>query len=145
METNLKIVGFANQSINGYPITNKGIHVNYDGHDVDINGYDDGKLYYMHLDNDDIKNLLNMPTSKITLEERLLTDFAPSRYRTPTPYPIAVPIKSRKTKKRKPKNKSKTPRNNFLIINKPKIYVKKSKTKKNTPKSRTPPIDRTIY
>ena len=144
METNLKIVGFANQSINGIPVTNKGLHINYDGNDADINAYDDGKLYYMHLDNEDIKNLLNMPVSEDSLQSRLIADFPQhNMYRTPTPYPIIeyVPvIKSHRRRRKSRRTSSRTSR---------RIPRRKSASKRSHSirirKTRTPTIDGTIY
>lgn len=137
METNLKIVGFANQSINGIPVANKGVHINYDGNDADINAYDDGKLYYMHLDNEDIKNLLSMPVTQDSLESRLLADFpARSMYRTPTPYPRIeyIPIRRLPRKSRRKVRRSSSRKSSS----------RRSSTRRKS-KTRTPSIDRTIY
>ena len=71
METNVKIVGFANESFNGRTVSSKGFDVNYDGNVADINAFSDGKVYYMRLGNQDIQNLLNIPSSTMPLEERL--------------------------------------------------------------------------
>jgi hypothetical protein len=59
METNVKIIGFANQSFNGKTISSKGIDVNYDGNIADVNAFSDGKVYYMRLENEDIKKNLD--------------------------------------------------------------------------------------
>ena len=142
METNLKIVGFANQSINGIPITNKGVHINYDGNDADINAYDDGKLYYMHLDNEDIKHLLNVPVSEHSLESRLLTDFPHhNMHRTPMPYPRIEYIPVRKLP-RKSRRKSRRTSSRRASIRKTPRQKSSSRRKLKT---RTPSIDRTIY
>ena len=75
METNVKIVGFANESFNGKTVSSKGFDVNYDGNIADINAFSDGKVYYTRLDNQDIQNLLNIPTSSSPLEERLALEY----------------------------------------------------------------------
>ena len=74
-ENNIKFVGFANQSINGKNVQSSGIHINSDGKDVDVNAFNNGKMYYMHLNNDDISNLLSKPSSIEPLATRLMNDF----------------------------------------------------------------------
>jgi len=173
METNLKIVGFANQSINGENISNQGIHVNYDGKQADINAFNNGKMYYMHLDKNDINKLLSKTSSHIPLEKRLITDFQQTdkkcllQFRKPTPYHITKQVTSSyKSKKNKIKN-NKSKKNKK--IKSKKIKIKNNKSKKNKIKkiksnkiksnkikqmykdisnNKTPyidPIDRTIY
>lgn len=75
METNVKIVGFANDSFNGKSISSKGFDINYDGNIADVNAFSNGKVYYMRLGNEDIQNLLSIPPSSRSLEENLSSDY----------------------------------------------------------------------
>lgn len=71
METNVKMVGFANRSINGVTITNEGFDMEYDGKKLDISGFSGDKLYYAKLNNQQLADLLNMPSSDVPLERRI--------------------------------------------------------------------------
>ena len=72
METNVKMVGFANQSINGTTISNEGFDMEYDGKKLNISGFSGDKLYYAKLNNKQLVDLLNMPSSETPLERRVL-------------------------------------------------------------------------
>ena len=39
METNVKVVGFANQSINGINVDNRGFDLEYDGRMLNLSGF----------------------------------------------------------------------------------------------------------
>ena len=162
-ETNIKFVGFANQSINGKNVQSSGIHINSDGKDVDVNAFNNGKMYYMHLNNDDISNLLSKPSSIEPLATRLMNDFSlsndaqleekiPTLYlREETPYYINEShkrySKHKKSKKRrhsnisKSKSKSKSKRK-FKRIRNRKINLE---PKSHSGTKKTESIDRTIF
>jgi hypothetical protein len=152
METNIKVVGFANQSFNGKNITNKGIHINYDGKQADINAFDNGKMYYMNLDNDDIKDILNKQSSQLPLETRLINDFELDNikifkkpknaiyFRKPTPYYYS------KKHNRKSKGKLMTKNKYKNIHTKPTRSIKtKGINRRITKKTLIDPIDQTIF
>lgn len=71
METNVKIVGFANRSINGITLTNEGFDMEYDGKKMDISGFSGDKLYYAKLNNKQLVELLNTPSSNVPLDARI--------------------------------------------------------------------------
>lgn len=79
METNVKMVGFANQSINGVTVANEGFDMEYDGKKMDISGFSGDKLYYAKLNNKQLVNLLNIPSTNIPLERRILSYGKPSK------------------------------------------------------------------
>ena len=160
-ETNIKFVGFANQSINGKNVQSSGIHINSDGKDVDVNAFNNGKMYYMHLNNDDISNLLSKPSSIEPLATRLMNDFSlsndtqleekiPAIYlRDLTPYYATKShkrySKHKKSKKRRhsniSKSKSKSKRK-FKRIRNRKINLE---PKSHSGTKKTESIDRTIF
>ena len=160
-ETNIKFVGFANQSINGKNVQSSGIHINSDGKDVDVNAFNNGKMYYMHLNNDDISNLLSKPSSIEPLATRLMNDFSlsndtqlekkiPAIYlRELTPYYATKShkrySKHKKSKKRRhsniSKSKSKSKRK-FKRIRNRKINLE---PKSHSGTKKTESIDRTIF
>ena len=86
METNVKVVGFANRSINGVDIDNRGFDLEYDGRMLNLTGFSGDKLYYAKLNNQQIMNLLQMPASKMPLEQRIMYYNQP-KIRKGTPYP----------------------------------------------------------
>jgi len=134
-ETNIKFVGFANQSINGKNVQSSGIHINSDGKDVDVNAFNNGKMYYMHLNNDDISNLLSKPSSTEPLATRLMNDFSLSNdtqleKKIPAIYlRDLTPYYATKSHKRYSKHK-KSKKRRHLNISKRKSKSK-SKTRKN--------------
>ena len=163
-ETNIKFVGFANQSINGKNVQSSGIHINSDGKDVDVNAFNNGKMYYMHLNNDDISNLLSKPSSIEPLATRLMNDFSLSNdtqleKKIPAIYLRELtPYYATKSHKRYSKHK-KSKKRRHLNISKSKSKNKsKSKTRKNRKNKKinlepdsysglkmTESIDRTIF
>ena len=99
--SNLRIFGYENESVNGSNIKDQGFDLNYNGEYADLNVFNKGTTNYQLLSKGDILNIMGMPSSPITLEERL-TLMAESEnenesktpfHRTPTPYPYQV-IKS---------------------------------------------------
>jgi hypothetical protein len=71
MDTNVKMVGFANQSINGVTVANEGFDMEYDGKKMNISGFSGDRLYYAKLNNKQLLDLLNMPVSEVPLERRI--------------------------------------------------------------------------
>lgn len=82
METNIKVIGFSNKRINGKTLDNKGFDLDYDGNYLDVNAFDNNHQYYTRLDNQDIMHLLNVPSSQIPLEQRIM-QFNVDRYNKP--------------------------------------------------------------
>ena len=72
METNIKVIGFSNKRLNGKSLDNKGFDLDYDGNYLDVNAFDNNRQYYTRLDNEDIMDLLNVPSSQIPLEKRIM-------------------------------------------------------------------------
>jgi hypothetical protein len=96
---------------------------NYDGNianlDMTINTNGNEKIINLQLDNQDLLNLLNIPSNQIPLEKRLMHDFVSSNTSIPIiqiPNTLALGHKKNKTKKRKNK----------------KLKSKRLKSKKNT-------------
>ena len=165
-ETNIKFVGFANQSINGKNVQSSGIHINSDGKDVDVNAFNNGKMYYMHLNNDDISNLLSKPSSIEPLATRLMNDFSLSNdtqleKKIPAIYlRDLTPYYATKSHKRYSKHKKSKKRRHLNISksNSKSNSKSKSKTRKNRKNKKinlepdsysglkmTESIDRTIF
>lgn len=94
MDTNIKIVGFANQSVNGININNEGFDIDYDGKMLNLSGFSGDKLYYAKLNNQQIMDLLQTRPSLIPLEQRILQ------------YKQIKPSKSSKSSKSKSKSKT---------------------------------------
>lgn len=94
MDTNVKMVGFANQSINGVTVANEGFDMEYDGKKMNISGFSGDRLYYAKLNNKQLLDLLNMPASEVPLERRIM------HYETSPPK-----SKSKTKSKRKSKTK----------------------------------------
>jgi hypothetical protein len=95
-ETNVKIIGFSNKTLNGKNISSKGFDLEYDGNDAYINSFSDGKLYYKHLNKKQLINLFNSQTINTSLDKRIKKDLI-----------YLKPIKLNKTKSiRKTTNKS---------------------------------------
>ena len=86
METNVKVVGFANRSINGVDIDNKGFDLEYDGRMLNLTGFSGDKLYYAKLNNQQIMDLLQIPSSRMPLQQRIMYYTQP-KIRKGTPYP----------------------------------------------------------
>ena len=61
--------------IDGAIVKNSGFNTNYDGNKMKISGYNDGEKYYQELDNDDIYNILSLPSHNLSIVERMTNDF----------------------------------------------------------------------
>jgi len=72
METNIKVVGFADQSINGINVNHQGFDLDYDGNMLNVSGFSGDKLYYARLNNNQLMNLLQMRSSEVPLEQRIM-------------------------------------------------------------------------
>ena len=121
VETNVKVVGFANQSLNGVTLRDEGFDMEYDGKNLNVSGFSGDKLYYAKLNNKQLVDLLNVPSSDIPLERRIM------HYKNPH---IKSSIKKIKMMPRLVKRKTKkTPP---LIISK-----RRSSAKYVTPKMRS--------
>jgi hypothetical protein len=126
--------------VDGDIVEKLALDATYDGKKAEIKSYSDGTLKYIELDNNDIMALLSMPSSDISLEQRLVEDYGKTDHKTKTKRKTKTKTK-RKTKtktKRKTKTKTKTKR--------------KTKTRRrhrtkvpHKTRSRTPEIMRTIY
>lgn len=100
---------------------------NYDGNianvDMVINNNGNQKSLNLQLDNQDLLNLLNIPSNQMPLEKRLLNDFSPN---TPMPmHIIQIPnrigleykkIKNKRKTKKLKSRRSKSKKNNFLKL-----------------------------
>lgn len=84
MDTNIKIVGFANQSVNGINVNNEGFDIDYDGNMLNLSGFSGDKMYYAKLNNQQIMDLLQTRPSQIPLEQRILQykQIEPSKSKT---------------------------------------------------------------
>ena len=126
--------------VDGDVVEKASLDATYDGKKAEIKSYTDGTLNYVELDNNDIMALLSMPSSDISLEQRLIEDHGTPKHKTKSKSSTRRRHKTkrrhstrRKTKtKTKTKTKSKTKRHNKTEV----PYETKSKT---------PEIMRTIY
>lgn len=145
METNVKLLGFSNKSFNGIPIDKSGFDLEYDGHYLDVNAFNNNSVYYKRLNNNDLMKLLNRPTSSSPLEERI----ANANYYSPPieidDYPIDIdneapdsPLYSFKLQKALPNSLSISSLNpkTLTIISNKSFKKPTSLTKKNTHKKR---------
>lgn len=102
--SNLRLFGYENESVNGTNIKDQGFDLNYNGDYADLNVFSNGTTNYQRLSKSDVLNILGIPSSPRTLEERLVAELSNSRdmdmdvnadmnmevvpfHRTPTPYP----------------------------------------------------------
>lgn len=72
---NIKASGRINSMVNNKIVANSSVSANYDGDELNIVGSENGKQFYMTLDNDNIADILTMPAHSASLEERLIRDF----------------------------------------------------------------------
>ena len=72
---NIKASGRINSMVNNKIVANSSVSANYDGDELNIVGSENGKQFYMTLDNDNIADILTMPAHSASLEERLIHDF----------------------------------------------------------------------
>ena len=62
--------------VNGKVIKDEVIKAKYDGENLGLDIYDNGKHFYSKLNNNDIANILSHRASSIPLEKRLMKDFS---------------------------------------------------------------------
>ena len=72
---NIKASGAIKSMVNNKIVANSSVSANYDGDELNIVGSENGKQFYMTLDNDNIADILTMPAHSASLEERLIRDF----------------------------------------------------------------------
>ena len=72
---NIKASGAIKSMVNNKIVANSSVLANYDGDELNIVGSENGKQFYMTLDNDNIADILTMPAHSASLEERLIRDF----------------------------------------------------------------------
>ena len=72
---NIKASGTIKSMVNNKIVANSSVSANYDGSELNIVGSENGKQFYMTLDNDNIADILAMPAHSASLEERLIHDF----------------------------------------------------------------------
>ncbi len=72
---NIKASGAINSRVNNKIVANFSVSANYNGDELNIVGSENGKQFYMTLDNDNIADILTMPAHSASLEERLIRDF----------------------------------------------------------------------
>ena len=72
---NIKASGAINSRVNNKIVANFSVSANYDGSELNIVGSENGKQFYLTLDNDNIADILAMPAHSASLEERLIHDF----------------------------------------------------------------------
>lgn len=63
-------------NVNGKVINNQTINAGYDGNNLSIDMYDNGKHFYSQLNNNDIASILSHRASSMPLEKRLINDFS---------------------------------------------------------------------
>ena len=72
---NINASGAIKSMVNNKIVANSSVSANYDGDELNIVGSENGKQFYMTLDNDNIADILTMPAHSASLEERLIHDF----------------------------------------------------------------------
>ena len=72
---NINASGTIKSMVNNKIVANSSVSANYDGDELNIVGSENGKQFYMTLDNDNIADILTMPAHSASLEERLIRDF----------------------------------------------------------------------
>ena len=63
-------------NVNGKLISDQTINAAYDGKNLGIDIYDNGKHFYSQLNNNDIASILSHRASSMPLEKRLMKDFS---------------------------------------------------------------------
>ena len=99
----LHSTGELKSTLNGNLITDKAFDATYDGKHMKITGHDNDINFSKNLNNDDIMNLISVPSHKMSLNERLMKDFQikPVSKKTKKTKKIKKSKKSKKTKKTK--------------------------------------------
>ena len=152
METNVKMVGFANRSINGVTIANEGFDMEYDGKKMDISGFSGDKLYYAKLNNKQLVNLLNLPSSDVPLERRISL-YGKPRKGSLKIVKLSSPRKIKKTKKKSDLRVSKRKSSSLYVTPKLRSEYRKSSSSRHSSKypskrnkaSKRSSIRKTIY
>lgn len=155
MDTNLRVFGYENESVNGTNIKDQGFDLNYNGDYADLNVYTNGNVKYQRLTKQDILDMMNIPSSPKTLEEKLI------EYQSQTPQYQIVPMNrySRRRHKHQPTKKqtsySKKTSNSkgtsssskLRKTNKSKLSSSKTRTRSNKTisKKTIPSIEEVIY
>jgi hypothetical protein len=75
MKLDVTSSGEMEYSINGNTIKKSKYNSHYDGNELKISGSDNGKQFYEKLSNNDIQDILSLPLSNLSLEERLKRDY----------------------------------------------------------------------
>ena len=126
--------------VDGDIVEQVSLDATYDGKKAEIKSYSDGTMNYVELDNDDIMALLSLPSSNISLEQRLIEDHGTPKHMTKKRHSTRRrhKTKHRHSTRRKTKSKTKT--------------KTKTKTRRHhktevphETKNKTPEIMRTIY
>ena len=138
--------------VDGDIVGQASLDATYDGKKAEIKSYSDGTMNYVELDNDDIMALLSLPSSNISLEQRLIEDHGTPKHTTKKRHSTRRrhKTKHRHSTRRKTKSKTKT---KTKTKTKSKTKTKtKTKTRRHhktevphKTKSKTPEIMRTIY
>ena len=68
--------------VDGDIVEQVSLDATYDGKKAEIKSYSDGTMNYVELDNDDIMALLSLPSSNISLEQRLIEDHGTPKHMT---------------------------------------------------------------
>ena len=145
METNIKVIGFADQSINGVTIKNQGFDLDYDGKIMNMSGFSGDKLYYAKLNNQQLMSLLQLPSSDVPLEQRIMNykhdpvkrmkTLKIVKFKTPSSY---------KSKSYKSRNRTPTPYFTPKMRSEYKKSIKRSSKSSNSKSSKSSK-SKTIY
>jgi len=145
MDTNIKVVGFANQSINGINVNNEGFDLEYDGKLLNLSGFSGDKLYSAKLNNQQIVDLLQRQSSQIPLEKRIMMyrEKIPKKIKTQRKTKSHKSSKSHKSKSKPKISSYKSPKMRSEIGRSQSI---KAKSYQNKTRSKTiTPTNKTIY
>ena len=122
--------------VDGDIVEQVSLDATYDGKKAEIKSYSDGTMNYVELDNDDIMALLSLPSSNISLEQRLIEDHGTPKHMTKKRHSTRRrhKTKHRHSTRRKTKSKTKTKTRRHHKTEVP-----------HETKNKTPEIMRTIY
>ena len=84
-------------TINGKVVKDDAMRAIYNGKNVDVDVYDNGKLYHSTLNKKDIESMFSRQKHPLSLEKRLIKDFG-------------LKVNKKKTRKHRNKSKSKNKR-----------------------------------
>jgi hypothetical protein len=110
-------------NVNGKVITDQTINAAYDGKNLALDVYDNGKHFYSQLNNNDIASILSHRASSMPLEKRLMKDFT-------------IKGKTYKNKSKSNKKKSKSNKKKSNSSNKKSNSSKKKSNKRKTYKKK---------